>query len=446
VTAQKWPVAYRNGASLGTGFQSSPYRSEVIRQASDVRQFREMLRRTPLRAAAERKLSMPYFMKPKPPAFGVRPRDLIPLRTFAPMLKPMPMWLLRLNPWIRAAWALWEIYQWYQRTYGTPMPNLLQYEVIRDCGRTHAQYLPGDWVCGASPGVWTDGGFPMPVMTENPLTFSSVTQPTYFPGSGTTRWTNNISYKRLITEPVGVPLVTPRWDRIEWGSPRSPAGYWPRLNDVIAGIPLLDPLKAPSQDPLAPPETVAPTPIPYRVLPYRIRHPRRSPTESTDRGYDYPGFPPGEVDKTKQTIIKVGPKTKTKTEREVPIRHKPPGIRVKERKVRVGTVNDVPWLAWIANAITESTDVVNAIFDAIPLKDRWLVGKKGFGRYYGPMKVTDKLKVIYREADKIDIEKAFKNLMKNQAEDAIIGRLSQGGKDLAIYTGRPIGYGTGPAI
>jgi hypothetical protein len=87
--------------------------------------------------------------------------------------------------------------------------------------------------------------------------------------------------------------------------------------------------------------------------------------------------------------------------------------------------------------VTESLDVTNALYDALPdeFKPKFRENQVG------------KLKTLYRHLDKVDIAQAIQNLLINNAEDAILGRLGKGAGQLNEFDA-PSGFGRtiGPAI
>lgn len=110
----------------------------------------------------------------------------------------------------------------------------------------------------------------------------------------------------------------------------------------------------------------------------------------------------------------------------------PPGPGVKERKVHTNINGST--LGKILNAITESVDAENAFWDALPPQYRSKLPKayrdknapKGFTPDGLDSRVAFiKARDIYRHADKIDMQKALRNVLLNQLSDYASGRLSQ---------------------
>lgn len=87
-----------------------------------------------------------------------------------------------------------------------------------------------------------------------------------------------------------------------------------------------------------------------------------------------------------------------------------PGSGVKERKWRAPG-----WVTGPVYAGTEAVDAIESVYDALPREYRrgWIPGK--------PVSAYDKLVQLYKHWDKIDVDKAVENLLKNAIEDALIG-------------------------
>ncbi|MEM2002802.1 MAG: hypothetical protein QXT77_09175, partial [Candidatus Methanomethylicaceae archaeon] len=104
----------------------------------------------------------------------------------------------------------------------------------------------------------------------------------------------------------------------------------------------------------------------------------------------------------------------------------PPPRKTKEKKFAVS--KDLA----IFGIITESMDAISALYKALP----WCVRPVGF---VGPDKMA---KAIYDELEYIDWQKAITNLVANQVEDAVIGRIESKLQEMAVTTGLNVGWGT----
>lgn len=94
-------------------------------------------------------------------------------------------------------------------------------------------------------------------------------------------------------------------------------------------------------------------------------------------------------------------------------------------------------LGRVIGAITETADIISAIYGAIPSKYR----RKG-------VTIQGKADAIWKHFDEIDWWKAFQNLTENQIEDFVFGRIGRIGKrasrKLGEWSGKGHGIGTGP--
>ncbi len=96
-------------------------------------------------------------------------------------------------------------------------------------------------------------------------------------------------------------------------------------------------------------------------------------------------------------------------------------------------------LKTVLNIVTESKDVVDALFKALPPKYR--------ERGASPQR---KAAILWKHRDKIDPAVAIRELIKNQAEDAVYGRLGRGvanaNRNVHRQTGVRVQFGLGPAL
>jgi len=154
-----------------------------------------------------------------------------------------------------------------------------------------------------------------------------------------------------------------------------------------------------------------------------------------------------------------------------------PGPRTKERKIRGARAIFLAGQAM--NAVTETGDFVEAMYDAID-KDcakraggsasktvwkpgynvghmgedgknwRWKPGR-GWARevgYYVPVGLQQQMEAVYRYADCIDVEKALINVIENQIEDAVLGSVNtnKASKNRRPHGRLPVGFELGPAL
>lgn len=206
----------------------------------------------------------------------------------------------------------------------------------------------------------------------------------------------------------------------------------------------------PLNKPIARPDADAPG-LPYWSLPYRRPNVWRSPTEQSSRGNVAPRdqrrlvpgahpWPPFVV-RTPLTEFRglpgpdiVGTPGRKPMTISPPSRHerRPPGKRTKEKKVFISAGKGV--VVGFYNLNTEFKDVVEAFWEALPLKYRTLpkgyILPKGVVRKFKkkPMPtIPEMLKDLYRNWEHLDGQEVIENLVKNEIGDrvgAAIGKTS----------------------
>lgn len=122
----------------------------------------------------------------------------------------------------------------------------------------------------------------------------------------------------------------------------------------------------------------------------------------------------------------------------------PPPARTRERKAKSGIPGPVKFLA---NIVTEPLDALSAVYDALPESLRKAERRKRHGKDPSP---ENKLKLIYQNWDKLDMQAVVINLAKNEVEDRLIANINQRlHKNLAPWYNMkrsPLGVTVGPAL
>lgn len=196
------------------------------------------------------------------------------------------------------------------------------------------------------------------------------------------------------------------------------------LPDEFEWPPQLDPMQLPIKQPMG-----TPAPIPYRVIPHRRMNPNRDPFEqstgSQPRNFPQaqaqPGraIPPGYIPVDEVVITPPpGPGKRPVASAPEPAWHsRRPPKRGKEKENKVGNVP-----AGLARAaislVTESADVAEAFYYAIPDKER-------------PYARTpwDKAVKVWENLDKVEIPALVGNLIIMLITDAAAGRWGQAQRD-----------------
>lgn len=133
----------------------------------------------------------------------------------------------------------------------------------------------------------------------------------------------------------------------------------------------------------------------------------------------------------------------------------PPSRGEKERKT-VANLRSGSLLGTLVGHVTEGLDFLEAVFDALPpeFKPGWykIHGKGGKEIWVkrwqaSPQQMAD---ALWEHFGELDINAAIYNLIANQLEDAFYGKLGKRAQQLAgpllEQLGRPVGFGTGPAM
>jgi hypothetical protein len=88
------------------------------------------------------------------------------------------------------------------------------------------------------------------------------------------------------------------------------------------------------------------------------------------------------------------------------------------------------------NPLTEALDVVDALHDALP---RQLQSRRGGA--------SGRIRALWEHWREVDVGEAIENLIWNQVEDYVFGKLAGKPAQHAAVRGKmPVGYGAGPAL
>ena len=133
------------------------------------------------------------------------------------------------------------------------------------------------------------------------------------------------------------------------------------------------------------------------------------------------------------TGISSGGNTVTGTQPVVPpVTRAPPTEGEKQRKILTRTAKIGIALYKALDAASETAEIVDAIWDALPkdVQKRWKHCKENrmgdsFGQY-GPDQADCKLRALYHNWHRVDVELAIRNIIKNELQDRIIGGMQAG--------------------
>lgn len=390
----------------------------------------------PFPRPAPRPYGGPAFKPPVP--FGQKP----PGELVRYVLPRVPGRLVPFLGWALLAYDLWQLWQWWHK------PNSMYGDWQLICYKPHSNswvsYLPAplvvpycDFATYASPmpetppktilrgdeiegwigrgrvwEQWTtyDGGFQperMTVPVEQPVPVPVLPWPAVDP------------WYIPIVQPVPPPLPIP-WPLLPGRSPaRQPPGPVERPErGPIRELPPVEPLPPPSPEVLPVPDPgMPPVPVPTPV-----------PTPVPSPG----------------AVVEVEPGSPPVLQPEPPHKWRPPSGKEKERKRGLKPL-DFAWFKWAASAITESSDLIKAVYDALPVKERRFYASRRGKWMDKDITPQDRLARIYANYDKLDMAKVVQNVIANQIEDYIIGRMSgKVSKKMRGRLSRPILWG--PAL
>nr|QXN72839.1 MAG: hypothetical protein [Microvirus sp.] len=317
---------------------------------------------------------------------------------------------IRLAPQLRALWTAYQLLQWAMGKPGVGY-DMTGWTLQQACSGGDVHMFPQVITrCGArAVYTWMLGS---PIVHNDSVTqiqFVNHWRPEFRPGEAYVdvgnRW---IRYGK-------VELPQP--------NPDEPPVMLPERIPFVWQAPWVDPFSLPIQRPVPYPE-----PPPYRVIPHRTTNPYRVPQTQRQVGHGRVSLGP----KLAPRLV-VGPRGAVAQ----PGRHRParPGQRVKERKVKVLAVSPSLPVVRIFSQVTEAGDLIDAVYEALPEDLR-----------KGRRRMTRKLKQIYDHYDKVDIGQAIENIIENQLEDFVIGKVGQGASKGAQRIGWHRGFGIGPAI
>lgn len=241
-----------------------------------------------------------------------------------------------------------------------------------------------------------------------------------FASSGTRHWILWGNYC------IGVGCATDRSNELAHAGWSGPAGEPIRL---YAGspwwFPYVAPLVSPQVNPHALPINVPvqrPKPMPYRSVPHLPVWDPYAPGTTPLRGPVVArAISPSPSPWQNGIVVRPGQ----------PVQPAPPHVRrppVKGEKERKPGRDVKRAIDPIVGPITEAVDAIDAVYDALSWSVRKGAYKRcraGGGEPRECMTPQKKLKVIYDNADRLDMVKVVENLAKNHLEDRVIGELSR---------------------
>lgn len=310
---------------------------------------------------------------PRPVApFG---RRMVPPGVLMPVMEGVSlrwaMMALRLFPWLSLGLLLWELWNLY-KSWNPPTNGVH----CRDPsgGRTAWWWTPhnhcyADYSDAAFSKEWSVG---RPYLHKREYLIPN--DPFNVP----------LEYTGPYTAPIGP----------------SPLPDWEIVPEIVPYMPPMLPWPIVPWEPIAvPPLAPQPVPIPRPRWVPMLPNPESPPGPNEDVGPD-PSRPPRGVRRPR-------PRPEPLPE---PIRARPPGRRVKERKLQ-GSARNRKLLGLLLSGASEGFDLLDALHDALPKKYRAKADHP-----------NAKFQALYQNWDKVDMNDAFENIWRNQVEDRYFGQ------------------------
>lgn len=384
----------------------------------------------------------------------------------------------RFIPLLGEALLAWDLYEaWKQLNYLGPVGswkvagNWVKYAQYcqQDIGRPVSGALLGAGVCGATYQV-KDVNETRPVRpTDLYFHFSKWASPSVL----------GYSYYEMYS----------MWHRVSAGQGRVLARAMAPLSPAsVPSIPWpsLDPASIPVGSP-----ALTPQPIPYSVLPHVKPSPDAPPKEQLEVGYDYPpnnlpdlypdsvappvpDFGDGDEPPPDEPIIRISykylvdivlrmvweivfhlasgtestvkPRVLTKGKVKVQISNKhafrPPRKGEKEKKFILSpSANNL--FRRLFDIATEVDDFVDALYRALPKEDRlhgkWVQDPTGRWHWRNPS-LAERAQQVLTHSDDLNGRQALKNLVKNEINDRLYGKLGQTSARAAQHVGNATPY------
>lgn len=368
--------------------------------------------------------TLPATPRPMPRPYGLPPRPANdPIRTPRPAndnVRPVSFtrWVRRVS-WVRTAWQVTQLWLKYNKV--TP-PDMTGYYIHLNCGSGGGKMTYGQGFYDCSPAVMfpgnTDGDLngtvrPSNIFEWGPF-FAEHSNPDadyYSPG----RWWKDSDPWSPIKPNYQIVSRTLKYelnDRREWWYPFTRPLPWRFI---------------PSRPPTGLPEDSEFGPLPPpRPVPVTDNPGGTSWTFNDNR----PSSPPRPLS---------------------PSLPRPPGPNEREAKVYVTLSGTTPRAARLLGIATETADLIEALYEALPLSLRLALerayARRAFreGRWTTPPP-QQQLYWVWKYWAQIDMGQAFVNIGLNEVEDRAIGFAARRGARVSGQAGGLVGLTFGPGI
>lgn len=360
----------------------------------------------------------------------------------------------RFLPWLDPAY---EAYKWY-RAATDPVPWELgaqsgEWKLHKICEAAGAIVAWGAFGASATPGItdsclvnqagYWDGVSPYSPPVFTPNNFGNYIQygfVQFVPANNPARVTQRYNWRRTSTNQKTNPNPVPG----PFAAPGSSATK-----------PMDDPLPEPGNAPWE--FSIVPTWVkPGNVTatkPQPVYNPQPRPEWPSP---EFPDVGPQPEPKTEPkpdpktdpeptVIIDISPGTTTTPgvidppgKPDKPVRRPPRGT--KERKARVGALFGIIWRG--IGTVTEGLDFLNNLYEALD----WKLKRDWYNQHGRQPTPQEKLQIIYKNINNLDIVKALQNYTKDQIEDMIYAAGGKKAAEANTLLNRPIGIEAGGGL
>lgn len=240
--------------------------------------------------------------------------------------------------------------------------------------------------------------------------------------------------QEAFTRPTNGPFQRPTWRNAtpSIALPIRGPQFWP----VTADPAIAPPMQAPA---LAPP-------VPWRLGPSWTAPNRQAGYSPSGRSHLRTGpVPSGQEVPNEWSLSIQSPAAQgagqaaPRTHKLVPPRRGGPSAR-KEKEIKVKVPHALSVILKVAGQATEGVDLVNAIYDALPVEYRPKYKNTSFEKRN--VTIQEMMGAIWEHADKLPMDQVINNIIEDNIKDAAFGKLGQLHGDVSIRLGRPYGFGT----
>lgn len=351
--------------------------------------------------------------------------------------------VLKLNPYFRLAGMGLDVLELFQQAQAEGFDNLGPWRPYCYCPTPNPVYTGpivriGSGAAGSNNGSirgWVEGCL-------GNQAFSAGTQNDPWLGVGT-------GIRSISTGKSGT-VIFPNRAQHQVGYTRPSTGAFTKPTYRPAANAIALPAVRPSQWPLTVwPELAAPNqapaftpPRPWGATTGRSLNSAASYGGLTERYIVAPSKQPSQVPNDWAVAVETGPvsgRAAPKTHTLAPPLGAPPGAQPREKELKIKLSPAFVGFLKFASMSTESIDTINAIYLALP--EQYRPKFRNTDYELRSATIPQKMRALIEHADKIDLQQAIENLIFEQAEDYVYGKIGKAGGAVSKQLG--LNYGTG---